>query len=228
MNVSIAQLREQAQQTIPGKISFQLLFWAFNKPNYGDWADLVEEAVMFELTEICQRKNDFHDVDEDTLTATIVIALNNLGFKASGKVVNGNADLAIVYDVYLWLGEAKIARDTNTIFGGYLQLTQRYATGIKEQCRCGMLLFCQEQSAKEVLAGWRAALIVEVPDSNPRDQSSLLAFRSVDTAVSSGLELDIIHIAFPLKHEPQDATRTLSKAAQVASKAAKRSAKKAN
>jgi hypothetical protein len=222
---TLSELRERAEETVSGKIHFQLLMWRFEKPSYGEWVRLVEDAILFEVGAMVQRRNDLHDLDEDALTAILVIALNSLNLNASGRVVNGNCDLSVGYDDYVWLAEAKIARNVTAIYGGYLQLTQRYQPGVANQNSGGLLLYCLDEPAKAVLAGWKAAVAVDVVNSNVRDdERSDLTFRSSDTNNSSGLEIEVMHFAFALKHDPQEDKKKLSPAALEAARSAKRAA----
>ena len=196
--------------------------WHFNEPSYAEWCALVEDALLYEAAQMSNRKSDFHDLDEDALSATLLVALNNLALDASGRVVNGNCDLTIKRGDYLWLGEAKIAGNTSNIHGGYLQLRDRYDSGVAGQDRGGMVIYCQTDSTKAVLAGWRAALEKVVPSSAPKDHpSSALAFTSSDTSPVTGETLSLIHIAFPLFHKPTDPTATLPADAAQASRLAK-------
>lgn len=224
---TIKELRDRAEESVAGKLHFQLLMWKFSKPNYAEWVCLVEEAITYELGELCQRRNDFHDLDEDALTAVIVMALKSLSLSARGSVVNGNSDLTVSYDDFVWLGEAKIARDLTTVYGGYLQLTQRYMPATRNQSSGGMLLYCTGGQALAILEGWRAALSTQAPKANVRDGDVPFTFRSSDVSDSSGTEIDIVHVAFPLLYEPKEDILKLTNAALSAGRKAKRSAKSA-
>lgn len=226
MTLTVQELRKAAERTIPGKLHFSILMWQFQKPSYAEWVPVVEQAVMYQLTEMSQRRNDLHKMSEDQLSAAIVIALNNLTLEASGRVVNGNCDLSVSFDDYQWLGEAKIARDHTTIYGGYLQLTQRYTPGIPNQSAGAMLLYCTTEAAVPVIEGWKAVLAETVANSDIRPGDSPLTFRSSDVVGSTGLPVELLHIAFPLKYDPQEDKIKLPQKALNAGRAAKRAAKK--
>jgi hypothetical protein len=225
MMPTIEQLRVQANRTVPGKIAFQLSMWDFNKPTYEQWVTLVEEAVYYQLTGMSQRRSDFHDLDEDALSSFVTHGLNCLRLTAKGEKINGNTDITVSYDDFIWLAEAKLGDDVNKIYGGYLQLTKRYATGIPNQSSGGMLLYCTNQSSKAVLAGWRAALDAQVPHSNSRLFNNI-TFRSSDRSEATELDLEIMHYAFPLWHNPQEEKLKLSAAARKNARKAKRGVKK--
>jgi hypothetical protein len=221
MTVTLDDLRERAERSIPDKIRFKLSMWDFEKPSYEDWANLVEDAIDVSMREIAQRKNSFSESDEDTITSVVVIALRMLSFSAASEVVNGNCDLSISYGDYLWLGEAKIFTGLTAVWGGYLQLTQRYATGLPQHSRGGMLLYCKKDGANALLAEWRAALAAQVSHSATRDGRYVLSFASSDIVSTTGLGIDLMHFAFPLLHEPKEETLKMSKAALAAGKKAK-------
>lgn len=226
MSVTMEQWRQASTRTVAGRLHFTITNWDFIKPQYAEWVEVVEAAVMDAMSKMVRRRNNLHNMAEDELTALLVIALEQLTLEASSKVVNGNCDVEISYDNYQWLGEAKIARDYATIYGGYLQLTQRYTPGTDNQSAGGMLLYCVDQSAKPLLEGWKAALAVAVPASNIREAGSPLVFRSTDIVRASGLPIDVLHMAFALHHDPQEKVMKLPKSAQQAGRRAKRKTKK--
>ncbi|GAB2626742.1 hypothetical protein [Novilysobacter erysipheiresistens] len=226
MDPTVEQLRKRAEETVVGRLHFQQLMWRFNKPKYPEWVQHVEEGVAHQISEMASRRNDLHDLDEDALTAVVVIALRNLDMDIDGKVVNGNADLSIEFDDYRWLGEAKIALDASKLYHGYQQLTSRYSTGLPNGSAGGMLLYCTHDSAKVILDGWKAALEHQVPHSNPIDGEMPLSFRSTDTCGSTGLSLDIVHLAFPLFHKPLENESKLSKKAIMEARNARAKARK--
>lgn len=218
---TVAEIRQEFERTAIGALRFQIAMWTWNKPTYADWADKVEQALLAELPLFAERRHDFHAIDEDGLSGILILAFKHLGLSASSAVVNGNCDLKVELDDYVWLGEAKITRSVSKIFGGYLQLTQRYSPGIAEQNRGGLLLFCVQGEAKSTLDGWKAALEVEIKNAMIKDGTSSFTFSSRDTSSATGLDLKIFHIIFPLTHKPVDATRVLSKAASKAGAEAK-------
>lgn len=226
MTVTIKDLRARADSSPITKLQFQLLMWKVDKPAYAEWVGLVESAISVQVTEVSKHRNHLQDSGEDAITSTLVIGLECLGLTASSAMVNGNCDVVVRFDDYLWLGEAKIFTGASVVWGGYLQLTQRYATGLPTQNSGGMLLYCFKDSADVLLTEWRAVLEVQVEGSDPKDGDHPLTFRSKDASSSSGLTLDILHFAFPLLHQPQEDEVKLTAKALEAGRAAKKAAKK--
>lgn len=210
MELTVEDLRKEAYKSPVSRLHFDILMWRFNQPSYPSWVELVENAVQFEVGLMTERRHDLHDLDEDAISAILNISLQNLNLDASAKFVNGNTDITIQYNTYKWLGEAKFGDDVGKLYKGYLQLTTRYATGMEGQLAGGMLIYCPNGSAKTALAGWRAALEVQLPSCNSKDGKVALTFRSEDICEATGAKLDIVHIAVPLHHKPLEAEKKLS------------------
>ena len=227
MEPTVEQLRHEASKTPVGKLQFAVFMWAFNQPSYDEWVSYVEEAVQFEVELMAERRNDLHNLDEDALSAILNIALQNLNMDASAKVVNGNTDITIQHTTYKWLGEAKFGNDVGKLYKGYLQLTARYSTGMPNQTAGGMLIYCNHDAANVALAAWRAALETAIPASKPADGNGPLTFRSVGTSQSTGIRLDILHMAVPLFHKPREDEK-LPKEAIAAARQARADARAAD
>jgi hypothetical protein len=225
MSVSIQDLKAMVDDGGPDALRCSLLFWKFDRPNYTDWATLVEKTISYEVSLIAKRRSDLNALGEDALTAVLVVALEAIGLQATSARVNGNCDLTVSYDNYLWLGEAKLYTGAAHVWGGYLQLTARYSTGLPNQSRGGMLLYCVKDTASVLLAEWRAVLSEQVQDANARDGALPLTFISADVCASSGLPLELVHFAFPLFHVPTEDSIKLSPEALRAGRAAKKSAR---
>lgn len=222
MTVTIKSLRERMEKgTADQKMRFALLMWDFQKPTYADWIELLEGAILFQVSQMATHRNYLQDSGEDLLTSVLVIGLSSLGLEATHSMVNGNCDVTIRYGDYLWIGEAKIFTGVTVVWGGYLQLTQRYSTGLPNHNKGGMLIYCIKDSAKALLAEWKAALFEQLPHCNPVDDGHPLCFRSSDVVSSSGLDISITHFSFPLLHDPVEDKIKLTKSALSAGKAAK-------
>jgi len=223
---SYAVLRELASGDGADALRANLLLWRFVRPSYNEWVERVEDSIAFEVAQISRRKADLQGLDEDGITALLVIALESLGLDASSAVVNGNCDVVVSYAAeYQWLGEAKIFKGVAVVWGGYLQLTRRYAAALPGQDRGGMLLYCFKNSATELLDEWRAALSAQVPTSNAQLGRLPLSFSSRDACQATGLEFSILHFAFPLLHKPVEDTVKLTEAAFQAAKSARKASR---
>ena len=190
---SIEDLKREADRTVVGRLHWAIQFWGFQRPAYQDWSDLVEDAVAHVLLSMAESRDDFDDLDEDALSSVLNVALRMLNLEASAKSVNGNCDVVVELDTYKWLGEAKIAKDLSKVYHGYEQLTSRYATGMQDQTRGGMLLYVNHANAEVTLAGWRAALEEACPDCNARDGRVELSFASDGQCAATGAVLGITH-----------------------------------
>jgi hypothetical protein len=196
--------------------------WDFDPPCYGDWVKLVEDSILHQVTLMAAKRNHFHDLKEDALSSIVQQSLENLTLNCSAKAVNGNVDIVVEHRGYQWLGEAKIASDVQKIFHGYQQLTTRYSPGTPNSSAGGVLLYCLHDQANVTMAGWKAALQYQMPDSQVRDGPGVLTFRSTDCNNSAGHAFEILHIAFPLHHAPQEDKLKLSASAIQAAKDARK------
>lgn len=210
---SIEDLKREAEKTEVGRLHWAIQYWNFQRPAYEDWADLVEDAVTHVFRLMAEARDDFNDLDEDALSSVLNTGLKMLNLSASAKSINGNCDVAVEHDTYKWLGEAKIAKDVSKIYHGYEQLTSRYGTGTEGQTRGGILLYVNHDNAKVTLAGWRDALLHELPECNARDGRVALSFKSDGLCAATGAAIEITHFALPLHHAPQEDKRRLSSGA---------------
>jgi len=198
------------------------------RPCYSVWADRVEEAIFLAGRGL-SRKRNYVNPSEDNLTTALLAYLDGLGFSADMKVVNGNCDIVVDEEGYLWVGEAKLDKGVSWIWKGYQQLTTRYAPGLAEGDRGGMIIYCVNESVPVTMAGWKAALAAQLKTVGDFESwpMSNCAFRSYTAAPATGRTLNVLHQAFALLHDPKDATAQLSKEASDAAHKAKRAAKNA-
>ncbi|MEN5041137.1 hypothetical protein ABE424_13170 [Stenotrophomonas sp. TWI1149] len=223
---TVSQLRQRAAATPASALSFQILMWDFDVPQYAAWVDLVEGAMIYQINKVAEKRHYLKDLGEDAITTVVELALDNLGLNCSAKVVNGNVDMVIEWRGFKWLGEAKIAGDLQKIFHGYQQLTSRYATGQPGQTAGGLLLYCMHDRASVIMESWKAALGHEIPGANIQDGPVPLSFRSDDDRNGSGQLIGVVHLAFPLYHVPEEGTWTLSKEAISVGRTARKAARK--
>lgn len=221
-NVTVRTLRSVATSPLK-KVRLNQLLSTFDVPPYDQWADDLEVAIASGCIKLAQRRN-YLKPGEDNLTNVLLMFLDGLGFDARMEVVNGNSDISVRLDDYLWIGEAKIGTNVSWLLKGYAQLTDRYATGQRYQDRGGLVVYCVQESVAETMTAWRAALAV---DRNSHTQTpwngSDEAFHSVGESPATGRPFRVLHVAAAMLHQPNDATVTISKGASAAAKTAKQS-----
>jgi hypothetical protein len=211
--------------TVADRLRARALVWRFrDPPGYDEWADLVEEAVYNELQYMVENRHSLQKTTEDGLTVGLVRGLDNIGLNAVRRVVGGNCDVVVSLGQYNWIGEAKINTGVSKVWGGYLQLVSRYADGIRNNHRGGMLMYCLDVEAAPALQEWRVLLGQEVSDSNIQDGPYPLTFRSTATLDVSGRPYSICHFAFPLKYTPLEGIVVPKKESYTAGAAAKKQA----
>ena len=220
MSVSFADLEAAAAVgSAMDRLRLEICLWSFQKPSHAKWADSVELAIEHVMREMAAHRNYLHE-DEDALTSTLVIALKCCGLSASHAMVNGNCDVTVRHAEFEWIGEAKIARGVTVVYGGYNQLTERYAPGVDSHARGGLLIYVFKDPAARFLAEWRAALGAQHKELKIEDGPIDLSFRSSGELASTGMMFSVVHFAFPLKHDPQD-DRSLTPEALAAGRKAR-------
>lgn len=222
----LSDWREAFSGSPQDELRFQIFNWKLEKPSYLQWADAVEGCLEAILGQMATKKNDIQDLSEDALTAQVTTNLTCFGLQATSARVGGNVDVAVSYaDEYIWLGEAKIFTGVAHVWNGYLQLTQRYSTGLAAHSRGGLLLYCYKERADALLAEWRATLGEQLQGVLIGDGARELTFVSADNSLATGQPYSVTHFAFPLHHSPQDGKIKLSPKAFAAGRKAKRALK---
>lgn len=192
-------------------------------PSYSDWADNVEQAIAIAGSKLATKRN-YLAPSEDNLTSALLLMLDGLGFDAEMLMVNGNCDVVVKLEDYLWLGEAKLDTSVSWLWKGYLQLTTRYATGQRLQDRGGMIIYCVNDAVPTTMAGWKAALAAEL--AQPEDEfecwaGSDQAFRSEVSVLPTGRPMIVLHQGVAMLHAPQDPSAKLSQRASAAARQAR-------
>lgn len=225
MTFTLGDMEAALDELPAGKLYRHLAMWKFSPLPYDEWADLVEEALAKISVDMTGQRHYLQKQSEDALTTSVLLGLRHAGLEAAMKVVGGNCDVTIEFRGYQWLGEAKKWKGASWIWDGYQQLTTRYAAGLANQTRGGMLIYCYDARADLCMAQWQGALQREVPQSSPTPSpTATLAFTSLDVAQATGAQLKILHVPFVLHHDPQDGKRKLSKGALAAAKAVRTAA----
>jgi hypothetical protein len=111
------------------------------------------------------RQND----SEDRLTIDIKNQLNCMGYAASHEEKHGgHTDLLVKKCNYIWIGEAKIHRDYEYLWKGFLQLSTRYSTGDIDQMNGGMIIYIFNQDTRSVMETWQNRLKENYPSCDIR------------------------------------------------------------
>lgn len=144
---------------------------------------------------------------EDRLTIEIVNQMRSLGYQAEHDAkVGGHADISVRKDTWLWLGEAKIFKDNNYLWEGFLQLTTRYSTGDINQDNGGLLIYIFKEDAKSIMQKWQNYLtdknLTEYSFQSCEDRD--LSFISSHKHDSSERQFYVKHIPIILHHSPKD------------------------
>lgn len=197
------------------------------------FADCVErdvEAIIGGLESNAKvREKD----GEDRLTDEIVQSLRHMGYQATrDEGQNGNCDVTVrsKNDQFLWLAEAKIHKDYDYLWQGFLQLTTRYSTGTNRCSRGAMLIYIRNVDARSVMDTWLEELGQRTFDSGigvscKPDPANPLRLDSVHPHKKSGQDYAVRHFGIVLHVGAEDKSakatdaRAKARAAGVASRA---------
>ncbi|MEQ9234453.1 HEAT repeat domain-containing protein [Coleofasciculus sp. E2-BRE-01] len=149
------------------------------------------------------RQND----KEDRLTIEIVNQLGCLDYNVSHDTkIGGHVDITVRKNGFLWLGEAKIYRDNNYLWEGFLQLTTRYSSGDSNQEHGGLLIYIRDEDARSIMEKWQNYLLGKnLPDYSFRPcKIRSLAFISTHRHERSGQPFHVRHIPVMLHFAPND------------------------
>lgn len=202
---------EFAAKTTPDKIRLKLMRGV---TCYDEFSDLIETALNYSIGEMVKAKNIINpaaknkdQMDEDQLTLTLSGPLKGMGFDIShSKNVGGNCDVSVEGDSeMLWLGEAKIYSNYGKLMGGFQQLCDRYAPGMPNQTRGGLLIYFFDGQVAKVMQNWRKYIdeAREKLTANDVTENSL-QFRTSEPHGATEILLNVLHMPVPLMHEPTD------------------------
>ena len=149
---------------------------------------------------------------EDRLTDEIVQSLRHMGYQATrDEGQNGNCDVTVRSrdDRFLWLAEAKIHKDYDYLWDGFLQLTTRYSTGTNRCSRGAMLIYIRNFDAKSVMDTWLQELAQRTFDNRigvscQADPANPLRLDSVHPHKKSGQDYGVRHFGIVLHVGAED------------------------
>lgn len=145
---------------------------------------------------------------EDRLTIEIRNMLRILGYDAShDSKIGGHADLLVRKGEFIWLGEAKVHKQTyDYIWEGFQQLCTRYSIGSDNQSCGGLIIYIRIPNSTSVMERWKSHLEgKKLPEYKmlPCGLKSI-AFFSTHSHERSGLPFEVRHIPVMLYFNPQD------------------------
>ena len=173
---------------------------------YDKFVKILYEDIDEIIQDIQENPELRKDDAEDRLTIEILTNLNRLGYTVThGTKVGGHTDLLVKYKGYKWISESKIYRGNEYLWGGFLQLTERYSIGDDCQKDGGILIYLKESDAARVMKNWGNHLEsqnLENYEYHPCPKNSLYFF-SKYKHTKSGLIFTVRHMIVLLYFKPQ-------------------------
>lgn len=131
----------------------------FSIKSYSLFIEIIEKTVQKSIAQL-ETNPKFLQVGEDQITNILCIALRMAGINADhDSMEGGHADIVIKNIRYKWIAEAKIKDDTYDyawLWGGFMQLTERYATNTAGCNKAGFFVYVKQPNSKRTMERWKA------------------------------------------------------------------------
>ena len=178
---------------------------------YDKFVEILYEDIDEIIQDIQENPELRKDDAEDRLTIEILLNLRRLGYDASHDTkIGGHTDLFVKHNKgYKWIGEAKIHDGNAYLWGGFMQLTERYSIGDDRQKDGGMLIYLKISDADKVMKSWEnylASQNLQDYEHHPCSKNSLYFF-SKYKHTKSGLIFTVRHMIVLLYFKPQDSSK---------------------
>lgn len=204
--VTLADWERSALRSPDKWVRFQLANWDFIRPTYAEFVDCVLTGITCVYRLLERNPQQLFDQNEDKITTELVNGLECLGFDAShDTMVGGHCDVTVKYlGTYLWLGEAKLDKDTGWVWDGFQQLTTRYGVGTAGADSGGMLIYCRKPDMAGFMARWQSRLTTELASAQIASSSRCAAaFESVTVLARTGLPYTVQHLPLSVHFDPE-------------------------
>jgi len=179
---------------------------------YDKFIEILYEDIDEIIQDIQENPELRKDDGEDRLTIEILTNLKRLGYNVTHDTkVGGHTDLLVKHSKgYKWIGEAKIHHGNEYLWGGFMQLTERYSIGDDYQKDGGILIYLKISDADKVMKNWKNYLDsrnLEDYEYYPCSKNSLYFF-SKYKHTKSGLIFTVRHMIVLLYFNPKDNSLT--------------------
>jgi hypothetical protein len=202
-NMTLSMLKELEPKipSLSGFISRNLV------RTYSEFVEVLYrdiDRIIYKIQENPElRQND----SEDRLTIDIINLLCMMGYNASHDTkVRGHADILVVKNDFMWIGEAKIHSSYPYLWKGFQQLSTRYSVADSNQKDGGIIIYIRQANAREVMDKWRKHLLKKNLSNYSCTTCEIrkLCFFTSHEHVSSGEPFRIRHMPVILHFKPQD------------------------
>lgn len=174
---------------------------------YAEFVSVLYDDLDEIFGRIEDNKSHYSEASEDAITIAIVGQLKTVGYIANHDPDNGGHCDVVVESRwkpnFKWLGEAKIDNGPAYLWGGWLQLTERYSNARPENNKGGMLVYVQSRNAVDRMNSWsehlhQNGISAAFEWSGMRQR---LAF-ATDIRHTSGQNYGVRHMALNVHHNP--------------------------
>ncbi|NEK80009.1 MAG: hypothetical protein G3W58_02020 [Pantoea ananatis] len=141
---------------------------------------------------------------EDELTAVLITFLKGRNYNAEHDTQHGgHIDILIQHQFgkFEWIGEAKIWSGPAYIWGGWIQLNERYGSGTVRDDHGGMIIYVKIKNSSAKLNDWKKHLNDNVEGAQCQDdEENPLRFSSITNHPATEQPYYVRHMAVSLFH----------------------------
>lgn len=204
--MSISDLERVSIETdSPAGKAFRLLFLGYKQDYYDEFVELLGEYLDEIFASLNEARKNLQNDGEDRLNVHVVMNLKLVGFDAEHDAeTGGHCDIHVRYKKALWIGEAKriASNEQEYIKKGMLQLTERYASGLKYQTEGALIIYCFAPNAQKVLSDLSTKLSGSNYEVEDKVHEHDLKFRASKTHTGTGNTYSVTNYVVPLYHNP--------------------------
>jgi len=146
---------------------------------------------------------------EDELTAVLITFLKGRCYDAEHDTQHGgHVDILVKHQLgkFEWIGEAKLWNGPAYIYGGWIQLNERYGSGTIRDDHGGIILYIKIKNSATKLKDWKDHLCENVAVAECTSEDNPLRFKSITNHPATQLPYYVRHMGVSLFHHTGDSS----------------------
>lgn len=204
--ISIADLEKVSiPEDTPAGRAVRLATLLYKTDYYDEFVSLIHEYLEEIFADFNEHRQHLQTDSEDRLNIDIVSRLKGAGFSATHDTqTGGHCDIYVTFKKAKWIGEAKkiASNQQSYIAQGLLQLTERYASGIKFQTEGAVIIYCFAPDAQKVLSDLCKKMNEDGYLVENKAHQDDLHFRTSKKHTGTGNQYYVTCYIIPLYHNP--------------------------
>ena len=177
--------------------------------DYAHFTKAIENHICNAIRFVTRNPQYINSAGEDEITDKIICCLCSSGLDANHDAMSGgHADIVIKNMHFDWLGEAKIKKPENGydyLWGGFLQLTERYSTNSNGCNKGGFFVYIKQENSSRVMERWQQHMAGHAEyDLSFEQGRGHQAFISKHAHTRFGDGCNITHFSISAFYDPKD------------------------